>query len=183
VTELAALELGDAPSAWERLGFAVDGGRCRIGATELSLTGAGGGIAGWTLRADGEAPTTAPPRHPNGAIKIDHVVMTTPDLRGTFAELEALGLELRRIREAGEGRRQGFFRLGETLLEVVGPAGDEPAFWGLVVVVEDLDALAQRLGDDLGSVRDAVQPGRRIATLRAGAGCGVPLAFMSKRIQ
>jgi hypothetical protein len=29
----------------------------------------------------------------------------------------------------------------------------------------------------------ALELGRRIAALRAGAGCGVPLAFMSKRIQ
>jgi len=183
VTQLAALELGDAPHAWERLGFVVDSDRCRIGAAELRLTGAGGGIAGWTLRADGEGPSSPPPRHPNGAIKIDHVVLTTPDLEATFADLAAIGLELRRVREAGEGRRQGFFRLGETLLEVVGPAGDATAFWGLTIVVEDLDALALRLGDDLGSIRDAVQPGRRIATLRRSAGLAVPLAFMSKRIQ
>jgi hypothetical protein len=180
VTALTALELGDAPATWERLGFAVHDGRCRIGATELVLTGAGGGIAGWTL---GEAHGDAPPAHPNGAIKLDHVVMTTPDLEGAIAELEELGLELRRIREAGEGRHQAFFRLGETLLEVVAPAGERTAFWGLTVVVADLDALAARLGEDLGQVRDAVQPGRRIATLRASAGCGVPLAFMSKRIQ
>jgi hypothetical protein len=180
VTTLAALELGDAPAAWERLGFTVDGGRCRIGATELRLTGAGGGIAGWTL---GDATDSTAPRHPNGAIKIDHVVMTAPDLEGAIAELEALGLELRRIRDAGEGRRQAFFRLGESLLEVVAPVGEQTAFWGLTVVVEDLDALAAHLGDDLGEIRDAVQPGRRIATLRASAGCGVPMAFMSKRIQ
>jgi hypothetical protein len=183
VTELAALELGDAPAAWERLGFTIHGDSCQIGAAELKLTGAGGGIAGWTLRADGEGPQRPPPRHPNGAIKIDHVVLTTPDLEATFADLEAIGLELRRVREAGEGRRQGFFRVGETLLEVVGPAGDATAFWGLTVVVEDLDALAELLGNDLGSIRDAVQPGRRIATLRQSAGLAVPLAFMSKRIQ
>ncbi len=183
MTELAALELGDAPAVWERLGFAVEGDRCRVGSTELVLTGAGGGIAGWTLRGDGERPETPAPEHPNGAIKLDHVVMTTPDLEATFGELEALGLPLRRVRDAGDGRRQGFFRMGETLLEVVGPAGEETAFWGLVVVVEDLDALAARLGDDVGEPRDAVQPGRRIATARPSAGSGLPLAFMSKRIQ
>jgi hypothetical protein len=180
VTALAALELGDAPDTWERLGFVVHDGRCRVGVTELVLTGAGGGIAGWTL---GAAPAGAPPRHPNGAIKLDHLVMTAPDLEAAIADLEALGLELRRIRDAGEGRRQGFFRLGETLLELVAPAGEQTVFWGLAIRVEDLDALAARLGDDLGEIRDAVQPGKRIATLRASAGSGVPLAFMSKRIQ
>jgi hypothetical protein len=48
-----------------------------------------------------------------------------------------------------------------------------------VVIVEDLDALAQGLGEQLGSVRDAVQPGRRIATLHSSAGLGQPVAFMT----
>jgi hypothetical protein len=47
------------------------------------------------------------------------------------------------------------------------------------VVVADLDALASRLGDLLGAIRDAVQPGRRIATLRETAGLGQAVAFMS----
>jgi hypothetical protein len=60
-------------------------------------------------------------------------------------------------------------------------ASDEPArLWGLVFVVNDLDAAVERLGPDvIGAPRDAVQPGRRIATLRSGAGLGVPLALMS----
>jgi hypothetical protein len=48
-----------------------------------------------------------------------------------------------------------------------------------VVIVPDLEALAERLGDDLGASRDAVQPGRRIATVRESAELGVPVAFMS----
>jgi hypothetical protein len=35
------------------------------------------------------------------------------------------------------------------------------------------------LGDLLGSLRDAVQPGRRIATLRREAGLGPAIAFMT----
>jgi hypothetical protein len=53
-------------------------------------------------------------------------------------------------------------------------------FWGLAMTVADIDACAALLGDRLGPVKDAVQPGRRIATLRHEA-CGltVPIAFMS----
>jgi hypothetical protein len=79
---------------------------------------------------------------------------------------------------------QAFFRVGEVILEVVTspsvPAG--PAtFWGLVVVVEDLDACAALLHGELGSVRDAVQPGRRIAAVRSDTGVSAPLAFMTPR--
>jgi hypothetical protein len=196
---LAELELGGAAARWERLGFAVAGDGLRIGAVSLRFTGeAPAGIAGWTLVGAASAdldglPTrlgTAneaagePPAHPNGVLALDHVVVFTPELDRTFAALEAAGLELRRVRDAGTPEhpvRQGFYRLGEVILEVVGdvePAG--PArFWGLVVVISDLDALAARLGEDLGAPRDAVQTGRRIATLRESAGLGVPVAFMS----
>jgi hypothetical protein len=196
---LAELELAGAAAPWERLGFAVAADDLRIGAVRLRFAGGEpAGIAGWTLvgarSADVDglptrlvAETDAagePPAHPNGALRLDHVVVFTPDLDRTFAALEAAGLELRRVRDAGTPEhplRQGFYRLGEVILEVVGDVEPEgPArFWGLVVVVSDLDALAQRLGDDLGAPRDAVQPGQRIATLRESAGLGVPVAFMS----
>jgi hypothetical protein len=52
-------------------------------------------------------------------------------------------------------------------------------FWGLAFQVRDLDATCQHLGDKVGEPRDAVQPGRRIATLRREAGLGPAVAFMS----
>jgi hypothetical protein len=91
-------------------------------------------------------------------------------------------MELRRIRHAPGGFRQGFRRLGPAILELVETpeAPDGPArFWGLVVNVTDLGALAERLGDRLGPVKPAVQPGRHIATLRESAGLGQAVAFMS----
>jgi hypothetical protein len=120
--------------------------------------------------------------HPNGAIAIDHVVVTTADFDRTAAALEAAGMPLSRVDERRDERRIGFRRLGAAIVELVetkeGPDG--PArFWGLVVVVDDLNALADRLGEQLGSIREAVQPGRRIATLRESAGLGEAVAFMS----
>jgi hypothetical protein len=97
----------------------------------------------------------------------------TPDLPRTVEALEHLGQNARRTRDGnlnGQPIRQVFFRFGEVVLEVVGPpeqTDDGPArFWGLTFTVEDIDATAARLGDCIGRVKDAVQPGRRIATLR-----------------
>jgi hypothetical protein len=108
--------------------------------------------------------------------------------------LEAAGLDLRAIREqptpAG-APRQAFFRLGAEILEVVqepdgvverGGGPDRPArLWGLAVSVEDLDRAVEAFGPRVGSIRPAVQPGRRIATLRRSAGLVIPVALMSPR--
>jgi hypothetical protein len=85
--------------------------------------------------------------------------------------------------------RQAFFRLGHEILEVIQEpaevierAGgrDRPArFWGLALLVEDLDATVATLGEHAGEARAAVQPGRRIASVRRSVGLAVPLALMS----
>lgn len=128
--------------------------------------------------------------HGNGTVGLDHVVVLTPDLERTIAAVEATGLDLRRIRETqsyGSPMRQAFFRLGPTVLEVVSgdtgtgqPATDAPATWfGLAVDVDDLDQTAAVLGDGLGSIKVAVQDGRRIATFRhQHFDISVPIAAM-----
>ena len=80
--------------------------------------------------------------------------------------------------------RQVFFRLGEVILELIGQidsAGEgDPGFFGLAITVDDLDAPAALLGEHLGTAKDAVQEGRRIATLRhRELGMSVATAFMS----
>ncbi|MFL5958044.1 MAG: glyoxalase [Solirubrobacterales bacterium] len=193
--ELDELVLGDPPEAWAALGFGVADGVVALGGVRLRLTGSGGGIAGWSLRGIGpdvdldglptsvsEAQPPEPAAHPIGAISVDHVVALTPDFDRTAGKLRAAGLDYRSTRDAGNEYRQAFFVLGPCLLELGGPAeGTRPWFWGLTLVVEDLDAAAERLGDRLGRVKDAVQPGRRIATLRREAGLGVPVALMTPR--
>lgn len=195
---LSTLDVGGPIEPWRDLGF-TGATSVRVGRVVLRFPDpAARGLRGWGLEGarGGERPaaidgipTSWPgahpeslPRHPNGATHIDHVVLATPDLPRTEAALAAIGLEPRRRREAGD-LVQTFYRLAPGLLEVVsrpGEAGDGPAsLWGFTVVVEDLDALAARLGDRLGRVKDAVQPGRRIATVRREAGLGVPLAFMT----
>lgn len=183
-------------------------GVCLLGATTLKIGGSGHtvadgeGILSWTLRgALGSGPVdglntvrlvqpTAPERpeiaHPNGASGIDHVVVTTPDFERTLEAIDGAGMRLRRTRETPSGMRQAFFRHGEAILEVVGPG--EPAgnpgesgpatFWGLVARVRDIDTAAQIAGPRLGRVKDAVQPGQRIATVASDAGLSVRLALI-----
>ncbi|MDO8211569.1 VOC family protein [Conexibacter sp. CPCC 206217] len=130
--------------------------------------------------------------HPNGVTRIDHVVAVSPQLDRTVAALQAAGLDLRRIREeptpAG-APRQAFFRLGAELLEVIqepdevavragGPDRDA-FFWGLALRCDDLDATVAALGERASEVRDAVQPGRRIASVRRVAGLALPVALMT----
>jgi hypothetical protein len=124
--------------------------------------------------------------HPNGTVAIDHVVALSPAPAHTIEALAAIGLEPRGKRhtnEYGPPYTQTFFRAGRPVLELIGP--DEPTaegparFFGLAFTVADLDETAGFFGDRLGRVKDAVQPGRRIATLRREAGAGLPLAFMS----
>lgn len=203
----AKLALADPPDRWRALGFAVgDDGRFTLGGVELRLGSAGQGITGWTVTgAPGldaalglAGPTTAPEvpetleapkpsetdagnpvEHPNGAISLDHIVVIVPDFDATASTLEQIGLPFRRIRQASETVRQGFRRLGPVILEVVeAPRADAPGFWGLVVVVGDLDALGELAAPHVKPPRPAVQPGRRIAPVGASAGLTTQLAFM-----
>src|SRR5688500_18151992 len=145
----------------------------------IEFVDGGGGIVDWTLGDTKRDATSA--AHANGVTEIDHVVMLTPHLDRTIGELEEQGIELRRIREGETGMgtyRQAFFRVGRPILEVV--EADEPVrFWGITFTVADIDAAAALLGEKRGGVKDAVQPARRIATVRKEAGLGLPVALIS----
>jgi hypothetical protein len=127
---------------------------------------------------------------------IDHVVAMSPDLDRSMRVLESAGLDLRRIRErptpAG-APRQAFFRLGETIFEVIqepdevlehsgmrhGPAH----FWGLALLADDLEETVRQLAGQVSEIRPAVQYGRRIVTLKRSAGLAVPMAVMSPAVE
>jgi hypothetical protein len=207
-TTIDELTLADEPASWAALGFLVEGASCQLGRVRLRFAGtdAGRGILGWslrelqsaeldglpTVRSDRPESSLAPP-HPNGVASIDHIVGMSPDFERSVAALRAAGLDLRRIRDeptAAGAPRQAFFRLGGEILElvqepdeVVARAGgpERPArFWGLALLSEDLEETALQLGEHAGEIRPAVQPGRRIATVRRSAGISVPLALMSR---
>jgi hypothetical protein len=133
-------------------------------------------------------PAPAPSPHPNGVNGLDHLVLVSPDVGRTTAALATIGLSLRRTRptdQYGPPMVQCFLRAGPIIVELIGPAEPSPEggptrFFGLAFTVADLDATARLLGAHLGRVKDAVQPGRRIATLRhAELDLSVPVAFMS----
>jgi catechol 2,3-dioxygenase-like lactoylglutathione lyase family enzyme len=189
VPTLEQLEIADEPDDWSAVGFDVEGDICQVSSVVVRLVGKGPrrGILGWTL-GNGAPDAVARAPHPNGVVRIDHVVLMSPDLDRTVEDLRADGFELRRIREGetpGGSTRQAFFRVGEPILEVVqAPEGtsvarDPTRLWGLALLVEDLEQTTSTLGNLVGTPRDAVQPGRRIATLRPQAGLGPAIAFMT----
>jgi hypothetical protein len=181
---LTAVAVPDPVERWEALGFEIVAGevllphvRVILDATALAVA-----IDGIEVLPDGLAMADPEPvasvygAHPNAAIGIDHVVALTPDFDATVAALEGVGLPLKRIRDAGSFR-QGFRRLGGTILELV-EAHQAPAlaWWGLTVTVPDLGALPEDL---VSPPKPAVQPGRFIATARSP---GTPLAFITRAL-
>lgn len=203
---LDALVVGDEPDAWRAAGFCVDGDEVAIGTVRVRCRADDAGADRWQLRVDDEAvprsvdgiatSTTdreppAPVAHPNGVTHIDHVVLRSPDLDRTTEAFGALGLDLRRTRDVGSGERamqQRFFRMGEVILELVGPpapTGDGPCtIWGLALVTPDIDASAAHLGAACSAPKPAVQPGRRIATVRTrDLGIGPTLALMTPHVR
>jgi len=193
------------PGAWAAAGFQVDGDVCEVGTVRLRLErdSAGRGITRWSVRdaasldlygldtAASDAPPAAGNAHPNGVLSIDHLVVISPDLDRTSAVLRDASFDLRRVRAGetpGGSERQAFFRMGELILEVVqAPAGTRSAadpsgparLWGISFLVDDLATPAAALGGRLGEPRDAVQPGRRIATVGTDAALGPAIALMT----
>jgi hypothetical protein len=203
---LTDVVVGDPPEVWAAAGFAVPDRTVVVGDVRLRLTGGDGagnrGVRGWsfsTVEADGEldglvttpsgAPEPVTAAHPNGVQSLDHIVVLTPDTDRTTAAFTAAGLDVRRVRPTDRGgtpRVQVFFRAGEAIIELVGPVeptGEGPArFYGLAFTVGDADGTGDLLGDRLSPFRPAVQPGRRIATLRTRElGISVPVAFLTVR--
>ncbi len=195
---LTGLEVGDPPRAWRAAGFMLDEDDvARIGSVGVHCTGNmnARGVRRWSFNAlhppdaqiDGlltfpNRHAVVPAVHPNGALALDHVVVFTENPARTTAAFESHDLQARRVRDAGDGVTQTFFRAGEVIIELLGPmVVSQPRIWGLAVTVGDIDAAVALLGENCGEVKDAVQPGRRIATVRHEAlGMSVPLAFMSE---
>jgi hypothetical protein len=200
---LTGLQVADDPQVWSAMGFTVDGTSVVVGGVHVQLRGAEDGarrgLTGWSFEPpwptsiDGlpvgstsaaAGPTPADRTHPNGASAVDHVVVASPDVERTTAALGTAGIEPRRTVVGARGDDDvlyRFFLLGTCVLELIGPAvatGDGPArFVGLAFTTDAIDGL----GDAASAPRPAVQPGRRIATVRRELGSSLPIAFLSPR--
>ena len=203
--------VGGPAEPWQRLGLVAAGedeDGCQLvplfgTGIEIDTTGRPGlrrlvlsGIDDQLTNIDGvpiEVRDVAPPMfadHPLRVSHLDHVVIVTDDLARTCGAIaDVTGAPLKRVREAGD-IRQGFHRVGGSgglIVEVVERSGLEPdsaSLWGFVIVVDDIDEACRALGTDVISApREAVQPGRSIATVRSEVGLGVPLALMSPDVR
>lgn len=197
MTTVVELVIAADASAWRAAGFEVTDDSLQLDGIRIRLTGGAGGMTEWVLAGaprevdeinglhttHSSAVSLTPVSHPNGVTSIDHIVVYTPDLERTCAAIEAAtGAPLKRIREVGT-LRQGFHRLGELIVEVVTfpqVTQDLATFWGLALNVDDIDAMFAHCGEGaMSAPKDAVQPGRRIASFRKSAGLGLPVAIMT----
>jgi len=201
--QLTQLHLPADLGAWQAAGFAGDD-QIRLGRTSLiprvttaELSGSLDGIEeldGLALVPRDQTMTDADTSsdaadHPNTAVAIDHVVVLTPDCDRTTTRFEQAGLHARRVRriESRSGtRRQTFFWMGDVVCELVGPDeadGDGPAaWWGMALTVQNLGAARELLGDNASDIKDAVQPGRQVSTVRSSAQLVVPTLLISPHV-
>lgn len=198
--------MGGDPQKWSSAGFELDSEYLQIGAVHLRVGGLVDEITGWSLSGlvhtdlDGlptllstrPKPQMSDGAHPNGVVQIDHVVVISPQLKRSIQAFTSAGLELKRVRDeptpAG-APRQAFFKLDGVVIEVVQEPkeilereGDEDRpsrFWGLALKTLDLKQTVEAFGEDVSEIRDAVQEGRQIATVRRSAGLSIPVALMS----
>ena len=208
--QLLKLTIGETAETWSSAGFEVmelpnGSPGCQLGSVQIQFdtTGPQGilsavvsGLRGMIDSLDfdnenGLSPThnntSLSSTHPNGVSRIDHLVVTSSDCDRTTAAFEANGVYPRRVRTFGDDgskMRQTFFWLGDVILELVGPdaSGDkgQANFWGLALISDNLQATADYLGEKCTPVKPAVQPGRKITTIKSREiGITTSLAVMS----
>lgn len=100
---------------------------------------------------------------------VDHLVLLVSSLDATLAAMAEIGHQPR-LRMEVSGRPAAFFRVG-TVLECIESPVRSPALYGAALVTEEpLEVVALRWrsqGRDVADPKPAIQPGRRIMTVRA----------------
>lgn len=205
MNRLVALHVGGALTPWQAIGLTFDASTCPLADVDIVVSGENPGLHSWTIDVGRDETIdidgirthlisgTSPSRTSSligtqRVVGLDHVVVNTDDInRTTEAITAALGLEVRRERQLGNGVVQRFHKLENTIIEVVsGPHVKEPgaSLWGMVASVDDLFDLAESLGEGITSPpKKATQPGRYISTVRGSVGLGVPFALMTPHVR
>lgn len=205
MNRLVALHVGGALTPWQAIGLMFDEHTCPLADVDIVVSGETPGLHGWTIdigrdeiiEIDGIRTTLVSGTTPRPSLStigrqkvigLDHVVVNTDNIdRTTEAITAALGLEVRRERQLGNGAVQRFHKLDNTIIEVVtGPHITQPgaSLWGMVASVDDLFDLAEELGENTASPpKKATQPGRFISTVRGSVGLGVPFALMTPHVR
>ena len=205
MNRLVALHVGGALTPWQAIGLMFDEHTCPLADVDIVVSGETPGLHGWTIdigrdeiiEIDGIRTTLVSGTTPRPSLStigrqkvigLDHVVVNTDNIdRTTEAITAALGLEVRRERQLGNGAVQRFHKLDNTIIEVVtGPHITQPgaSLWGMVASVDDLFDLAEELGENTTSPpKKATQPGRYISTVRGSVGLGVPFALMTPHVR
>jgi hypothetical protein len=131
------------------------------------------GDIGWAWDGDGPdfgVPAVEPERGTDApGWDLDHVVLLVPELDAAVRTMAGAGAAPR-LRVEVRDRPTAFFRVGP-LLEVIESPVRTAAVFGVALVTEEpLEVVALRwraLGRDVTDPRPAIQPGRRIFTVRA----------------
>ncbi len=149
------------PISWDNLGFPASFVARGTVVAEGEVAWAWGGEA----PGFGISTFDAPPAEDVPGWEVDHVVLLVPDVEPV---VEALAPDLR-LRMEVRGRPTVFFRVG-TVLEVIETGVPAPRLYGVALATgEPLEEVGTRWrddGHDVSEVRDAIQPGRRIFTVR-----------------
>lgn len=205
---LQRIVIGDDPGSWRSAGFSVLDNEMVFGKTVVELAGTanGRGVLGWAIEgvtSNIESITSIAPSgttlaveqrtgldNTNAVFAIDHVVIETGDLDRTVAAFTEVGMKERRQGQMttplGE-RRQSFLWAGRVIIEIVAPVTADPnvamRVWGLALVSANLATTSHVLAENMSEPRDAVQPGRKIATIDTSAlDISVPLVVMSPHV-
>lgn len=99
---------------------------------------------------------------------VDHVVLLVPELTAAVQRFHTAGLEPRLRMDVG-GRPAAFFRAGPVIEVIESPVRQASIYGIAVTATEALESLALRwraLGLSVGEVKKAIQPNRRILTVR-----------------
>ncbi|KJR09279.1 hypothetical protein UG54_04940 [Gordonia sihwensis] len=157
--DLTVADYDAAAALLRRRGLTVDdtdGAAAIVGASPLRIT------AGSQVRPTGRM--------------LDHIVLTAPDADRAVALLGGrLGINLRLVRELGDGICQLFFRTRTVVIEVVAgapDAGDRLGLMGLAWRTDDIVAERHRLagaGLEVSDVRTGRKGGTRVCTVRERA--------------